>query len=87
MFDEEPKPPRNNKRNQEPQFNWKGLVLLGASALIIAWAFFLKQTNASGKEKNYAEFKKIVMEGRLVADENSPVYLVNEPGTGIEYIE
>ncbi len=87
MLDEEPKPLRNNKRNQEPQFNWKGLVLLGASALIIAWAFFLKQSNTSSKEKNFAEFKKIVTEGRLVADETSPIYLVEEPGTGIQYIE
>ncbi len=87
MFDEEPKPPRNNKRNQEPQFNWKGLVLLGASALIIAWAFFLKQSNAVGKEKNYSEFKKIVTEGRLVADESHPLNLVSELGTGMEYIE
>ena len=87
MFDEEPKTPRNNKRTPEPQFNWKGLVLLGASALIIAWAFFLKQTNTGGKEKNFAEFKKIVTEGRLIVDDNSPVYLVSEPGTGVEYIE
>ncbi len=87
MFDEEPKQPRNNKRNQEPQFNWKGLVLLGASALIIAWAFFLKQSNTGSKERNFAEFKKIVSEGRLVADENTPIYLVEEPGTGIQYIE
>ena len=39
MFDEEPQqPPRNNRRNQEPQFNWKGMVLLAASGLIILWA-------------------------------------------------
>ncbi len=90
MFDEEPQqpPPRNNRRNQEPQFNWKGLVLLGASGLIILWAWVnMNSTRVGSSEKNFAEFKSIVEKDLLVVDEKQPLYLVQEAGTGMEYIE
>ncbi len=89
MFDEEPQqPPRNNRRNQEPQFNWKGLVLLAASGLIILWAWVnMNSTRAGSSEKNFAEFKGIVEKDLLVVDDKQPLYLVEEPGTGLQYIE
>jgi cell division protease FtsH len=87
MFEDEPQPPRNNRRNPEPQFNWKGLVLLAASALIIAWAFFLNQSHSSGGEKSFSEFEKMVKGGLLIVTEDKPLALVEDPGTGIEYIE
>lgn len=89
MFDEEPpQQPRNNRRNQEPQFNWKGLVLLVASGLIIVWAIWNLQSGRGGMEdKNFAEFRKIVLEDRLVIDDKQPLQLVEEPGTGMQYIE
>src|SRR5438094_578754 len=91
MFDEEPpqqqQQPRNNRRAPEPQFNWKGLVLLLASGLIILWAYFLNQSHAGGGEKNFAEFKQLVQDGRIVSSDKEHLYLVEEPGAGLQYIE
>lgn len=89
MFDEESPPPRNNRKPQEPPFNWKGLVLLGASALIIAWAFYLSQdkTSLSGGQPGFAEFKQMAREYRIVCNKDKPLYLVTDPGTGREYLE
>ncbi len=93
MFDEDSNSQRNNnnnnRRNQDPQFNWKGLVLLGASAIIIAWAFFLNQGSgmSGGKEKNYAEFKKLVEDRKVVCTTDRPLYLVEDPANGKEYLE
>ena len=89
MFDDEPQPPprNNNRRQQEPQFNWKGLVLLLASGLIILWAYVVSQRGSSSSEKNFAEFRKIVNEGRLWLADDKPLYLVEEPGTGLQFIE
>jgi len=89
MFDEEPTPPRNNRKNQEPQFNWKGLVLLGASALIIAWAFFMNQgtTMGGGSALNFAEFKELALQGKILCNKTQPLYLVDEPAKGTQYLE
>jgi len=89
MFDEEPTPPRNNRKNQEPQFNWKGLVLLGASALIIAWAFFMNQGSSmgGGVSKNFAEFKELALDGKIKCNKEQPLFLVDEPAKGTQYLE
>ena len=87
MFEDEPQPPRNNRRNPEPQFNWKGLVLLAASALLIALAFLNYGSHSNSSEKNFADFKKMVEEGTLLVTPDKPLSLVEEPGTGIQYIE
>lgn len=89
MFDEEPTPPRNNRKPQDPPFNWKGLVLLGASALIIAWAFFISQDKSitGGGEKNFAEFKLMARDHRIICTSEKPLYLVTDPGTGREFLK
>ncbi|CAN5760626.1 hypothetical protein BH11VER1_BH11VER1_31530 [soil metagenome] len=89
MFDEESPPPRNNRKPQDPPFNWKGLVLLGASALIIAWAFFISQDKsiAGGGEKNFALFKQIAREHRIICNKDKPLLLVTDPGTGREFLK
>ncbi len=88
MFDEESPPPRNNRKPQEPPFNWKGLVLLGASALIIAWAFFISQDKSiGGKQPGFAEFKQMAREHLIVCTAEKPLYLVTDPGTGRESLQ
>ena len=79
-----------NRRNQEPPFNWKGLVLLGASALVIAWAFFLngnKGILGGSVTKPYAEFERMVNDGRIVCDPKHTLSLVEEPAKGTQFIE
>lgn len=92
MFDEDSNSQRNNNNNRrtpEPQFNWKGVVLLGASALFIAWAFFLNRDGGMGssKEKNFTEFKQLLAENRVVASQSKPLYLVEDPAKGMQYLE
>ncbi|MFZ4764485.1 MAG: ATP-dependent zinc metalloprotease FtsH [Roseimicrobium sp.] len=91
MFDEEPPPQRNNRKNQDPQFNWKGLVLLGISALFIAWAF----VNMNAPEKGlmggggvlkFGEFQELARADRIICTKDKPLYLVQKPSTGEEFL-
>ncbi|HSJ01152.1 MAG: ATP-dependent zinc metalloprotease FtsH, partial [Verrucomicrobium sp.] len=88
MFDEEPNPQRNNRKSPEPQFNWKGLVLLGASALIIAWAFFLNQDKSAGGggKKNFAEFQQLLEKDLIICTSEKPLFLITNQSTGVEFL-
>ena len=93
MFDDEPQQQRNNnnRKSPEPQFNWKGLILLLASGLIIAWAFILNSDKGGlmqgGVKKNFAEFQQLARDGKVICTKDKPLYLVFEPSTGREYLE
>ncbi|HSI62957.1 MAG TPA: hypothetical protein VLE43_07550, partial [Candidatus Saccharimonadia bacterium] len=92
MFEDEPNPQRNNNRKTpEPQFNWKGLILLVASGLIIAWAFILNSDKggmmSGGVAKNYPEFQQLALDGKIVCTKEKPLLLVSDPSTGNEYLK
>ena len=88
-FNNDRQPDNKNRRNAEPPFNWKGLVLLAASALISAWAFFLNQNKSFGGSKaiKYAEFEQIVKNDKLVVTKEKPLYLVEEPAKGEQSVQ
>src|SRR4051794_26555733 len=92
MFDEDPPPPRNNRKNPEPQFNWKGLALLAVSALFIAWAFIQmsdsnKNLMGGGVRMLFSEFQENLHAGKIICTKDKPLYLVKVPATGEEYLE
>jgi cell division protease FtsH len=94
MFEEDPPPQRNNNNRKppEPQFNWKGLVMLAVSALFIAWAFVSMTGNdktlMGGAPKiHFSEFQQLLLADKVICTKDKPLYLVKEPATGEEYLE
>jgi hypothetical protein len=93
MFDEDQPPPRkdNNRKNQEPPFNWKGLVLLAVSALFIAWAFISMGTDKSHMGRSpkihFSEFQQLLQSDKIICTPDKPLYLVKDPTNGEEYLE
>jgi cell division protease FtsH len=96
MFDDNDpndRPPdnKNRRNNQEPPFNWKGVVLLGASALLIAWAlFFSNQGKGFGVGnvwKSYSEFEELVNADKILVNKDHRLDLVEVPGEGVQYIQ
>lgn len=92
MFEDEPNQQRNNNRKTpEPQFNWKGLILLVASGLIIAWAFIVNSDKGGmmqgGVKKGFPEFQQLALDGKIICTKDKPLRLVNDPSTGNEYLE
>src|SRR6478609_1997733 len=91
MFDEDPPPQRNNRKNPDPPFNWKGLVLLAVSALFIAWAFISmsgdKNILGRSPQISFAEFQQLLRSDKIICNADKTLSLVKDPTSGEEYLE
>ena len=80
--------PRNdspNRRNQDPQFNWKGLLLLSVVVLLIGSALMVGKEAARSQEITYKEFKKLVESDQI--DKTEDLNLIQQDTTSAEIIE
>ncbi|HRH98498.1 MAG TPA: ATP-dependent zinc metalloprotease FtsH, partial [Prosthecobacter sp.] len=70
------RPDGPNRRNQDPQFNWRGFMLFALAITLLISGFMMnKGLTGSRKVFDYAQFKTEVEAGRI--DENKPLQLVN----------
>ncbi|MEQ1748264.1 MAG: ATP-dependent zinc metalloprotease FtsH [Prosthecobacter sp.] len=80
--------PRNespNRRNQEPQFNWKGFLLLAVVVLLVGSGLKLGQESTRALDITYKEFKQHV-ENDLI-DKTEDLKLIQQDTTTAEIIE
>jgi cell division protease FtsH len=73
-----------NRRNPEPQFNWRGFIFFGIAILLLGGALYNSNRSSSSK-LNYAEFKQLV-ENDLI-DRKEPLRLVNSDATTRQVVE
>jgi len=92
MSDTPEKPPKDSPQrkqnpNQDPQMNWRGLVLFAVAFFLIGGAFLFRG-GAMGEidELTYNQFLKILEEGRIVATADQPLRIVVEEGRKTETI-
>jgi len=81
-------PPRNdgpNRRNQEPQFNWKGFLLLSVVVLLVGSALMVGKEATRAQPISYKEFKKLVEDDMI--DRSKDLLLVQADTTSAEMIE
>jgi cell division protease FtsH len=80
-------PQRKQNPNQDPQMNWRGLVLFAVAFFLIGGAFLFRG-GAMGEidELTYNQFLKILEEGRIVATADQPLRIVVEEGRKTETI-
>jgi len=69
------------------RLNWRVLVYLVASVVIIGWAVVVNLPPHRNPEKSFSEFKKLVEDGDLLVTPDKPLAFVEEPRTGKQYIE
>jgi len=80
------RPDGPNRRNQDPQFNWRGFLLFAlAITLVISALMMQKGMTGSRKVFDYAEFKRHVEADRI--DTTKPLNLVNSDATSKKTIE
>ncbi len=80
--------PRNespNRRNQEPQFNWKGFLLLAVVVLLVGSGLMAGKEATRANEITYREFKQNV-ENDLI-DKTEDLKLIQQDTTTAEIIE
>ena len=80
--------PRNespNRRNQEPQFNWKGFLLLAVVVLLVGSGLMVGKEATRSQEITYKQFKQYV-ENDLI-DRTEDLKLIQQDTTSAEIIE
>jgi len=80
------RPDGPSRRNQDPQFNWRGFLLFALAITLLISGFMMnKGMTGSRKVFDYAEFKRHVEADRI--DPNKPLNLVSSDATSKKTIE
>jgi cell division protease FtsH len=78
---------KNRKSSQEPQMNWRGLVLFAIAFALIGGAFFLRGGSiAPADELTYGQFQDLLLKGKIVSTETHPLQIIVEEGKKTETI-
>jgi cell division protease FtsH len=83
--DPTPKPESPNRRNQEPQFNWRGFLLLAMAVLLMGSAYVASSQATRSQEISYKQFKELVEKDQIDKDKN--LELIQQDTTTAEFIE
>ena len=75
------------RRNQDPQFNWRGFMLCLVAAMLIGAAYFAHFYQPKPLTLNYPQFKEEVEKGNVTGDKAAPLKLVRSDTTRDEYIQ
>jgi cell division protease FtsH len=90
MQDDDPKNQDRRPGGAENGFNWKGLILLSVAMGLFGLAIWSKSLSDSSKNLTYAEFKKLVGEGRIHVDAKAQppmlLSLVQKDGSAKQYL-
>lgn len=83
--DPTPKNEGPNRRNQEPQFNWRGFLLLAMAVLLMASAYVASNQSSRSEEISYKAFKEMVEKDQI--DKTKDLFLIQQDTTTAEFIE
>ena len=90
MSEENPKPQKDNRPpgGNDPQMNWRGLVLFAIALSLIGGAFLFRTGNfAQTDQVPYPEFQQLLKEGKIISnDPQKPVELIVEEGRNTQYL-
>ena len=92
MSEENQKPPNDNRQRpgggNDPQVNWKGLVLFAVALALFGGVFLFRGNNFAQSEPiPYPKFIELVKAGKIVNTADSPLELVVEEGRNTQYFE
>jgi cell division protease FtsH len=80
------RPPKDNPRNSEPNFNWRGIVLFVVALALIGGALLSRNLNTTSEEKSFTQFEQFLTNKQLVVNEKHPLELVVEEGRSTQYL-
>ncbi|MEI6278705.1 MAG: ATP-dependent zinc metalloprotease FtsH [Verrucomicrobiae bacterium] len=92
MSEENPKPPQDNLPRpgggNDPQMNWRGLVLFAVALSLIGGAFLFRGNNLTQPEAiPYPKFLELIKAGNVLNTPEAPLELVVEEGRNTQYFE
>ncbi|MDQ3620948.1 MAG: ATP-dependent zinc metalloprotease FtsH [Verrucomicrobiota bacterium] len=78
-------PKSNRPPTQDPNFNWRGVVLFAIAIALIGGAFLIRQDMENVKIVPFPEFRRQLDGDLIVNDKSKPVRLVSDQG-GAHYL-
>jgi cell division protease FtsH len=78
---------RNNGNGGDPNFNWRGVILLAAALILIAGALFFKGPYSTPEDKNPAELVKMVQAGMIVDTKDHPLQVLVDDQRAPQYVD
>jgi cell division protease FtsH len=77
----------NGDRAGDPNFNWRGLILLALTFMLIGGAFFFKSGVGNNvAEISYPRLMDLINEGKVVKDKDKPLSLLVEVGRNTQVL-
>ncbi len=89
MSENDPRAPRDNRQRpngNDPQFNWRGLVLFAVAIALIGGAFLFRGGSFQQDTISYPEFQTLLQEEKISATAEQPLEFVIEQGTNTQYL-
>ena len=77
---------RNSGNGGDPNFNWRGVILLAAALVLIAAALFFKGPYSTPEEVSPAELSKKLDASQIVVTKDHPLEVVEEDGKNLQYL-
>ena len=78
--------PKENPRNNEPNFNWRGVILFIVALALIGGALVSRNLNNPAEEKSFTQFEEFLSNKQLIVNEKHPLELVVEEGRVTQYL-
>jgi cell division protease FtsH len=76
-----------NRRPQEPQFNWRGFLLFSIFIMLVLSAFVVHNQKGQPRDWTFADFREAAQKDLIVVDSQYPLRLVTSDSTRREFIE
>jgi len=91
MAEEDPKSQKDNRKggnnSNDPQLNWRGLVLFAVAFALIGGAFLFRGGNFNqADEIALPKFQQLLKEGKIISTPDKPLDLVVEEGRNTQYL-
>jgi cell division protease FtsH len=88
MAQSDNRPPKGNRPPpaQDPNFNWRGLVLFAVAIALIGGAFLFQSDMKRALPLPFPAFREALENGQIVRDKDHPIELVSEPNSATDSI-
>ncbi len=89
MAQSEDRPPRGNRPPpaQDPNFNWRGVVLFALAIALIGGAFLFRNDMTRTKDVPFPKFRELLEKDLVIRDDpQRPIELVSEPNSSTDTI-
>ncbi|MEI6322661.1 MAG: ATP-dependent zinc metalloprotease FtsH [bacterium] len=71
--------------SQEPQFNWRGLLLFAIAFALIGGAFLFRESGLVATEEiTLPRFESLLKEGKIISTQEKPIDLIVEEGSNTQ---